>query len=283
MKLGLSPAELFGLEFFDVENLQRIKKLGFSGVGPGIPGFEKCSRDECEKVKQQCKKAGMDLVQLGQYMTNFVSPEAAVRKASIEQTRVSLERASWMGCMSVIVGSGSLNKNMWFDHKDNHTWRSFNYLVQSLKECAKAAEGVGIDLGVEPHTFTALDSPERVRDVIDAVGLPCLKINIDPVNWITYATYWDNGPYLHHMFDLLSDVIMSGHADDVRQEDGLIIHMNETYAGDGNLNFGVYLTRMAQLDPDLYLIIEHTKADLVPKARDYILAEAAKVGVSFRN
>jgi sugar phosphate isomerase/epimerase len=281
MKLGLSPAEFFGLEFFEVENLTRIKKLGFSGVGPGIPGFEKCTREECKKVKQQCKQAGMDLVQLGQYMTDFINPDVKVRKASIELTKVSLERASWMGCMAVIVGSGSLNKNMWFEHRDNHTWQSFNNLVESLKECSKAAEDIGIDMALECHTFTALDSPERARDVILAVGSPRLKINLDPVNWITYATYWDNGPYLHHMFDVLSGMIIGGHAKDARLDDGLIIHMVESYAGDGNLNFGVYLTRLDKLDPGLYLVIEHTKPDMLPKARDYILAEAAKVGVSF--
>jgi sugar phosphate isomerase/epimerase len=83
------------------------------------------------------------------------------------------------------------------------------------------------------------------------------------------------------MFDVLGDAIMGGHAKDARQEDGLIVHLNETHAGDGNLNYGAYLTRMAQLAPDTYLIIEHTPPELVEDARDYILAEAKKVGVSF--
>jgi len=83
------------------------------------------------------------------------------------------------------------------------------------------------------------------------------------------------------MFDLLGDCLLGGHAKDVRQEDGLVVHLNETYAGDGNLNYGVYLQRLSQLDPDLYLVVEHTPPEQLPAARDYILAEADRIGVTF--
>jgi sugar phosphate isomerase/epimerase len=282
MKFGLSPTGAFGLDFFQVSNLKTIRDLGFTGAAPYIPDFETFSQAQCAEIKAACEETGLDLVELGKYMTNFISPDTAIRKASIEETKLALEHSAWMGCPVVIVGSGSLNPEMaWYDHKDNHSWRSFDFLVQSLKEVVKTAEDIGVDLALECHTYTALDSPERTRNVVDAVGSPALKVDLDPVNWITYATYWDNGPYLHHMFDLLGDVIMGGHAKDARQEDGLIVHLNETHAGDGNLNYGVYLTRLNQLDPDTYLVIEHTAPELVEEARDYILAEADKAGVSF--
>ena len=280
MKLGLAPGR--HLERFDLAAAQQIKALGFSGVAPHIPNLPQYSQEQCAEVASVCQQAGLEIVEVGQYHTNFIDPDPDVRAASIETVDRAVKRAAWMGCPVIIAGSGSHNPaSAWFDHPDNHSWRSFDRLVQSLREAVRAAEGVGVDLALECHTYTALDSPERVRHVIDAVASPRLKLDLDPVNWITYATYWDNGPYLHHMFDLLGDVIMGGHAKDARQEDGLIVHLNETHAGDGNLNYGAYLTRMAQLDPATYLVIEHTSMDLVPAARDYILAEAAKVGVIF--
>ena len=282
MKLGLAPSGARDIDFFQAAELQSIKDLGFSGIAPYVPGFEQFTPEQCSQAKAACEQARVDLVELGQYMTNFIDTDPAVRQASIETTKQALERAQLMGCPVVIVGSGSFNPaQAWFDHKENHSWRSFEFLVQSLKEAVKTAESAGVDLALECHTYTALDSPEKVRDVVEAVGSPRLRVDLDPVNWITYATYWDNGPYLHHMFDLLGDVIMGGHAKDARQEDGLIVHLNETYAGDGNLDYGVYLTRMDQLDPDTYLVMEHTEMDNVPAARDYILAQAEKVGVSF--
>lgn len=280
MKLGLSPYREANI--FDPAALKRIKDMGFAGIAPHIPGYDEFDQAKCAEVKAICNDVGLEPVEVAQYHTNFISPDDSVRRAHIELVQRSLPRAKWMGFPVLIVGSGSLNPaGPWFDHRDNHSWRSFEYLVQCLKELVKTAEDVGIDLALECDNYTALDTPERARNVIDAVGSPRLKVDLDPVNWITYATFWDNGPYLHHMFDLLGDVIMGGHAKDVRQEDGLIIHLNETYAGDGNLNYGVYLTRLAQLDPDTYLVIEHTAMDLVLRARDYILAEASKVGVSF--
>ena len=282
MKLGIAPPGTYGLDFFTVESLQTYKDLGFSGVTPYTGDFEQFTKAECAQVKAACEGSGVEVFELGKYLTNFVSLEPAVRAASVEETKLALERAAWMGCPVVIVGSGSLHPtDMWMDHPGNHTWRSFDYLVKSLQAAVKTAEDVGVDLAMECHTYTALDSPERVRNVVDAVDSPRLKVDLDPVNWITYATYWDNGPLIHHMFDLLSDVIMGGHAKDVRQEDGLIVHLDETYAGNGNLNYGVFLTRFAQLDPELYLMLEYCPADKMEWARDFVYAEAAKVGASF--
>ena len=280
MKLGLSPGR--NLDILDIAAVQHVKDLGFAGIAPSIQELPDLTREQCSEIQAIAKGAGLDLVEVGQYQSNFIDPDPAVREESIATVAQALERASWMGCPVVIAGSGSLNPaSAWFDHKENHSWRSFDFLVQSLKKLVKPAEDTGVLLALECHTYTALDSPERTRNVIDAVGSSMLKVDLDPVNWITYATFWHNGPFLHHMFDVLGDVIMGGHAKDAKQEDGLIVHLNETYAGDGNLDFGAYLTRLDQLDPDTYLVIEHTAIDIVPTARDYILAEAEKAGVSF--
>jgi sugar phosphate isomerase/epimerase len=282
MKLGISPSEAWELSTFDASTLQAFKQLGFSGVVPRFSEYPTFNQTQCAWVRSVYEQAGMDPMELGQYLLSFIDPDPALRRANIEKMKRALERAAWMGCPVVITGSGSLNpQHQWFDHRDNHSWRSFELLVQCLRELVRTAEDVEVCVGLECHTYTTLDSPERVRDVVDAVGSPMLKVDLDPVNWITYATYWDSGPYLHHMFDLLGDCLLGGHAKDVRQEDGLVVHLNETYAGDGNLDYGVYLQRLSQLDPDTYLVIEHTTLEQVPAARDYILAGAEKVGVSF--
>lgn len=282
MKLGLHPPSPWGPDAFEPEKLQRVIDLGFTGVGPFFPEIENLGRADCGKIKRALEGMGLDMPQVGHYMTNFIHRDASVRQASIDTSKRGLERTAWMGGASLVVGGGSLNPtNDWFDHPDNHSWHSFDLTVQCLKAIVGTAEDVGVDLSMECHTYTAFDSPERVRDMIEAVGSPRLKVCLDPVNWITYATYWDNGPFIHHMFDVLGEHVDAAHAKDARQEDGLIVHLVERPAGDGNLNFQAYLTRMDQLDPDLYLLIEHTAWELVPKARDYVLAQAEKAGVSF--
>ena len=281
MKLGLSPSGAFDLSTLDA-TLQSFKSMGFAGVVPRFPDFVNFSQDQCATIKSIYEQVGMDPVELGQYQLIFIDPYPSVRRASVESMKRALERSAWMGCPVVITGSGSLHPNhQWFDHRNNHSWRSFELMVQCLKELVQTAEDVGVYVGLECHTYTALDSPEKVGNIMDAVGSPMLKVDLDPVNWITYATYWDNGPFLHHMFDLLGDHILGGHAKDVRQEDGLVVHLNETHAGDGNLNYGVFLQRLNLLDPDTYLVMEHTAPDQVPAARDFILAAAEKAGVVF--
>jgi L-ribulose-5-phosphate 3-epimerase len=281
MKLGYFLPFEYDIVKSDAAFLRKMKDMGFSGVTSNVEGLASLSQETCQAVKQKYEEVGLELPELGEFLLNFISPDLKVRATAIETLKRSLQSAAWMECPVVIVGSGSLHPNLWFDHKENHSWKSFDLLVRSLRQCVNTAADVGVSIALECHTYTALDSPERVRDVLDAVDSPMLKVDLDPVNWITYATYWDNGPFLHHMFDLLDDNLMGGHAKDVRQEDGLIVHLNETYAGDGNLNYGVYLTRMAELAPDIYLVMENTLIDKASVARDYILREAEKVGVNF--
>jgi sugar phosphate isomerase/epimerase len=282
MKLGLSPSGTWDVSTFDVDTLTWFRDQQFSGVVPRFPGFENLTQEECARIQSVYAQAGMDPIELGQYQLSFIDPDPIVRRAHMETMKRALERSAWMGCPVVITGSGSLNPaSQWFDHRDNHSWRSFDLLAGCLRELVRTAQDTGVCIGLECHTYTALDSPERVRDLLDAVDSPMLRVDLDPVNWITYATYWDSGPFLHHMFDLLGDDLLGGHAKDVRQEDGLVVHLNETYAGDGNLDYGVYLQRMARLAPDTYLVMEHTAPEHVAAARDYILAEAVRVGVTF--
>ena len=48
---------------------------------------------------------------------------------------------------------------------------------------------------LEPHVATALDTPEGIRAIVDEVGSPFVRVNIDPVNLVgDLPTLWAPRP-----------------------------------------------------------------------------------------
>jgi hypothetical protein len=120
------------------------------------------------------------------------------------------------------------------------------------------------------------------REVIDAVGSPALKVHLDPVNWMTFETVYDNGPAIAAMFATLgAENIYGAHSKGVAVEDRLIIHLNETYTGapDDLIDHATVLREVAALPGDPYLVIEHLSIDQMPGAREHLLTIAEQIGV----
>jgi hypothetical protein len=95
---------------------------------------------------------------------------------------------------------------------------------------------------------------------------------------------YNTGEAIAHMFDVLEPrYLLGAHAKGVNIENRLVVHMNETVAGaEGDwLDYVVFLRHMARMPKGTYLVIEHTPLDLIPRARDYVLAKAREAGVEF--
>lgn len=284
MKLGIKDVGGTTLD----EIAEKVGKLGFEIVG--LPygqleklGFNLNDRNACHRIKSTFSQQGIKITELGA-CTNIIHPNTKIRKKNIEYLQQALKIAPQIDCSLVITGSGSLNpKGDWFAHPENYSAKTWKVLVESLKEITKIAEENNVFLGLEPHTVTPLGSVERLAKVVKDVGSRKLGINLDPVNLVTYDTYFHTEKFLNYMFDVLEDCIVGIHVKDVSLEDRLIIHLNETYSGNGNLDFETFLRRSDQLDKnrDLTFLIEHTEESLIPEAKGYVEKIARKVGICF--
>src|SRR5438874_1140835 len=83
-------------------------------------------------------------------------------------------------------------------------------------------EDHGVVLGMEGHVLVTLNSAELMRGVLDEVGSPAVRCDLDPVNWLTLATVFRNGAAIDQMVDLLGTRIFNAHAKDVRVEKRLV-------------------------------------------------------------
>lgn len=291
MKLGVTGLVPGDPRKIDEATVAKIKSWGF--VGATVYFTEDHGGIDsglCSHIRTLFANTGVDLVQLGAWMAPLIDRDPGQAAWSERQRREAIRVASAMGCRCVSFGSGTLSPRggggfggprgkAWFPDKENWGQEAFDVVVQRLKETAQVAEDHGVYIALECHLYSVLSSPERTKQVVDAVGSPYVKVTIDPANWITPLNYFDSAGAIRHMFARLGDAIMNAHAKDVKLEDDLNIHMRDAYVGDGGLDFVTFVRSFNELHPDGYMIIEHTPVDLIPKARENLIAAAKSAGV----
>lgn len=91
------------------------------------------------------------------------------------------------------------------------------------------------------------------------------------------------GDFVRDCFRKLGPYIVSCHAKDIQMVRGAQVHFEETFAGNGNLNYQTYLSEIVQLDRDVPLMIEHSPERQQGWARDYIYEQADALGIPVRH
>ena len=111
--------------------------------------------------------------------------------------------------------------------------------------------------------MTTLDTPETIRDIIDAVGSPMVRVNFDPVNLLgDLSAVYASGDGIRHMWDVIGPrYVPSAHLKDVLPLPHLVVHLAEVAPGKG--------------------LLEHLPADEVDDAIRFAIATAGQNGISF--
>ena len=118
-----------------------------------------------------------------------------------------------------------------------------------MTELAGYAEKLGSCFATE----TGPETPVLMREFIDEVGSPGLKVNYDPANLVMRGFDYLGG------VGELSDLIVHTHAKDaVRNPDG---SRKEVPLGDGHVNWPEYLARLEAVGFDGFYVVEREVGD----------------------
>ena len=139
-------------------------------------------------------------------------------------------------------------------------------------------------LALEGHVVSSLDTPERLREVFEAVGSPALRHNVDPVNLIGgLPDAYDTTAFLGRLFAVLGPYIVAAHAKDLRVENRLVLHLEECVIGEGLLDQATFLDLFEATCPNGYVMIEHLPDGKVPAAKRALDAAAERAGLIWRD
>ena len=286
MKLGVCGGKLpANMDDLTSELCREVRTLGYSGIFTRFRDNDPLTttREQCQRARAVIEDSGIKLYQATGYWQCLIHPDETKRAEAVKVLQAGLKIAGWLGARSIDTGPGSMNpRGPWFPHPDNWTPIARRQLIRSLREAAPAAEDAGVYLGLEAHQLVTLSSPEVTCDVLDAVDSRWVRCDLDPANWITLQTAFETGPAIDHMFDVLGDRIVSGHAKDSIIIDRLTIHIDAGCPGTGNLDFGTYLRRIEALNPEYPLIVEGASYEQWGAASEFLHGIARQEGITIR-
>jgi sugar phosphate isomerase/epimerase len=180
-----------------------------------------------------------------------------------------------LGCPIVSTETGTYNaQSQWLDSPKNETEEAFRECRRELASLARIAEKTGAVLTIEAYWRNIIGSMDRAERVLREVNSPSLRLVMDPCNYFRKEELPNMQPMLETMFRKLGKYVAVAHAKDVKAApDGTDLPA----AGQGVLDYPLYLRLLAQLDREIDLVVEHLSLAEVARTRDFVLQQMEKV------
>jgi len=279
IKLGIVADVYSQLPLEDA--VRRIRADGFSSVltnfafadirfDPWSPDWE-----AAKKITSCFERHGVRIAALYGYY-NVVDPDPARRQRG--EARMAFYIANWkrFGCPVISTETGTFNRTSeWLDAPENATEEGYTQCRIAFERLARAAEKTGAIVAIEAYWRNVIASIERAARLFRDVPSPALKLVMDPCNLFRREELPQIQPMLQEMFRQLGDRIVVAHAKDVRAAaEGTDLPA----AGQGVLDYPLYLRLLAQLNRPMDLIVEHLTLPDVVRTRDFVLGQFEKAG-----
>jgi sugar phosphate isomerase/epimerase len=196
--IGVSTYSYMGLGPKSVDEVVKYVDVaaeqGFDGVEVLLQQITNNPSDALlNRFKQRALMNGICIMGLSTHQS-FLYPDKEKRKQNVDLTTRQLEIAAKLGSGTMRVNTGTwrtsknfneLMKNRGIEPPiEGHTDEDgFKWCIDSLGECAKAAEKVGVTMGLENHWGLGR-TPEGLLRIVEAIKSPWLKITMDTGNFL---------------------------------------------------------------------------------------------------
>ena len=282
MKIGLLGLISSDLTDVNYDELRFAAELGFHGVGAhlNVPAST-VSDATAQTVKSVFADQNMPFLQLWGPYPCIISPDESIRRAGVSGAQAIIKLAAKLGVSVSGVRPTSLHPNGdWWPHPDNYAPETEDRLVRSLKEILQVADDYGVNIALETHVTTMLDSPQTIKRVIERTESNRLKVNIDPVNFMgDLRTACNPTETINEVFDILGPYVDTVHVKDFYFEERLVVHITETVIGTGLMDLDTVLRRSDEVLGDGYVVIEHLPIDLIPLATRNLTSKIQELGI----
>ena len=172
MKLGFVTYQI-GRDWDVPAIIDMCGRTGFTGVElrtTHAHGVEtELSSSKRRDVRRQFEDGGVDLVGLGTAFEYHAVDPAEVRQ-NIEGTFEYAKLAADLGCPGVKVRPNGLQTEKGVPEE-----KTLEQIGRAIGECAEAADGLGVQIGVEVHGRDTQE-PRRMRAIMDHADHPNARI-----------------------------------------------------------------------------------------------------------
>jgi sugar phosphate isomerase/epimerase len=280
---GLVPGDWKSIDGAVLDN---VAEHGFKTVQIRVSDPLSMKDKDVSRLKSMFDAHGFEMPQtVGNYGGKLIAEDETERKNEIKFVKRMVNVTARLGSPNTYLRPGSLNpKGGWMPHPENHSDRVFDRLVDSTKQICRVAENEGIMMAVEGGTVCPIDSPQRMKDLIDAVGSKALGLNMDPVNFVgSLDIAYDTTSLINEFYELIPDRIVGCHAKDFTVVESLLPHFEESIIDEPEslLDNEALLVGLQKVNPKAHVLVEHLPDDKIPVAAAGIRRVAERVGIEW--
>lgn len=238
---------------------KKIKEKGFKSIHLALSkaitnidtSYGKINPGLAYHIRSQLENNDIQISLLGCYI-NMVHPNIDERKILLERFKEHIRYARDFGCSLVGTETGSCNADYSYS-KNNHSEEAFVIFINSVKELIKEAEKFGVLVGIEGVTTHIINTPQRMKRVLDIIDSNHLQVIFDPVNLLSVNNYLEQDKMIEQSFELFGDKIALVHAKDFKIEDGKKVRVP---AGKGLLNYSLLFKKVKEYKPYINITME---------------------------
>jgi len=238
--------------------LKKVKTGVNITKGSITPGMAREFRDIFSKYN-------VNISILGCYI-NLAHPDDEELNVLLDSFKEHIRFARDFGCSIVGTETGALNKEYLYTPQNN-TEEAFQRTLNSIKILVEEAEKFGVFVAIEGVTKHVINTPERIKRVIDNVKSNNLQVIYDPVNLIDENNYDKQDDLIRKSFELFGDRIVAIHAKDYVYEDG---NIKLATIGKGQFNYPLLLSLIKQKKPYIDVLLENTTPKDIDESINYI-------------
>ncbi len=216
-------------------------------------------------IRETLDRNNVDISILGSYI-NMAHPDERELNELLESFKEHIRFAKYLNCNIVGTETGAPNKEYVYT-PENNTEESFQTFIKSLRVVVEEAEKFGIIVGIEGVTNHIINTPKKMRRVLDTVKSDNLQVIFDPVNFIDESNYKKQDEIISESFELFGDRIVLIHAKDFVYKDGKVVRVP---IGTGDFNYPLLLSLIKERKPYIDIIIEGSTLDTIENSREYL-------------
>jgi sugar phosphate isomerase/epimerase len=266
----------------DPEELARAhRQLGYRAAY--CPDVKVADTDRVRAFREAFARHDVVVAEVGRWV-NLLDADPEKRRKHLELVTEGLALAEAIDACCCVDIAGSFNTTSWFGpHPDNLSPRFFDAAVENARKIIDAVRPRRARFCFEMMGWSIPDSVESQLRLLKAVDREAFAVHLDPCNLVNSPErFYRNTDLLNECFDKLGTWIVSCHAKDLAWNVEMNIHFREVRPGQGSIDYGTYLRRLAALPQQAPLMIEHLEgAAEYDLAREHIVQEGKRIGVGF--
>jgi len=197
-------------------------------------------------ISLKSKLKDIEIAVLGSYI-NPSNPNDAELANDIAKFKEKIKYASILNPIVVGTETGIYKEGM------TNSEEAYKRVLSTIRELLIEAEKYGVNIGIEGVHCFVINTPQKMKRLIDDLNSDNVKVIFDPVNYLNIDNYKEQDKMINDIFSLLSDKICVLHAKDFVIEDGEFKSVKPT---EGLLNYKLIFKKMKEHSLDIPIISE---------------------------